>query len=48
MEWLERSLDLYSGLERQGALTGEEAYAPAELARQVVEFRKSGRSNRAG
>ncbi len=39
LTWFEKSLELYSRLEREGALTGNEVTAPAELSRQLAGLR---------
>jgi eukaryotic-like serine/threonine-protein kinase len=40
--WLGRSLDIYRGLARTGALTGEETVAPAELERLMAGLKPDG------
>jgi len=44
LAWLGRSLDLYRGLARAGALTGEETAAPEELDSLVAGLRAVGES----
>ena len=44
LTWLGRSLDLYRGLAKAGALTGEETAAPEELSRMVTGLRAEGGS----
>ncbi len=40
--WFEKSLDIYKRLERDGGLTGEDAAAPAETARELAALRAGG------
>ncbi len=42
LTWFGRSADVYRGLARRGALTGEESAAPQEIDRMIAGLRKDG------
>jgi tetratricopeptide (TPR) repeat protein len=42
VSWFEKSLDAYTRLEREGGMLGEDAAAPAEVARELAALRTPG------